>query len=68
MSGKKRMIECPYCHEKDPENLPTFHYPGLKDSTHIECQTCGQEFSREEAEQAANGRKMIESIKRDLRH
>jgi DNA-directed RNA polymerase subunit RPC12/RpoP len=50
-------MECPYCHEKVQDNLPTFHYPGLKGSTHIECQTCGMEFSVQEAQQAAEASK-----------
>lgn len=62
MPEQKKPMECPYCQETDPENLPTFHYPGIFDSTHIECQSCGQEFSRQEAEKTAETSQMIAQV------
>jgi transcriptional regulator NrdR family protein len=56
------MLECPYCHETEPSLLQTRKYKGLKDSSHIECETCGQEFTHEDAEKAAELSKNIKSI------
>lgn len=56
------MLECPYCHETNQEDLPTFHYPGIPGSRHIECQTCGQEFPVEAAQAAAEVSRKIARI------
>jgi hypothetical protein len=54
--------ECLYCRETDASSLPVWHYPGLRDSTHIQCETCGMEFSIAQAERAARVTSIIRAV------